>query len=496
MCPASMIQRQSATSVQSSKTWLQQYNALQQQERTYHQSQLLHRLFNQNELNDVHNICNNTTKQLHVVRIELKQQIDKIHDSIELMCGTITALKTSTSTATDIQLQQLTQLNEIIEDMVYTFKSQHNGALDELNAAESTLNHELTMYSSKFDSWLNGNSSDSNDIIQPNHKHNTALHDSGKLSSTSDSNQPGDIKINIRAIDVQIDRYTCRWHSDDHELFIRLYNKGLLQHILVRQLMQYMPDKSENDILQHIDEYRQLQQLQQQKKQLIEQWKLNKQNTTQQSSNDDNTTNQLENNTNSTLMKHQTEQYRQQQRDKLLEWKQQQITRDNQLKLHTEQLQHEQLIKQQRKQQDRIRIKNEVEKYKSDRSIEQLQQQSITQQPNELNDMLSIEQKQKINQRNQQLLQRQYQLKQAKIDESTQRMHIQNKLAEKYAYTPDVIMLNDSTRLTRPTSAQQERIKVNQLERHQQKMNKDRPSTSYTIQSVTHKATPDWRKGI
>ena len=200
--------------------------------------------------------------QLNAEKLKLKQQLNKIKNMVKKFQRELKDVK-----PTDEFIQRLRIIMEDIEEHMSSFKENQKEQYDELMREERLTTQEVDTLNKKFDMWA---------TLGP-----VKIASSTKGKKTENLASQRDITKDLPPQVAAFERFQAQnggvrggWDEYDHGTFLKYRNRHKAKlTTFVRELLAYLPTRTEEEIRQHEFWYQQYLDLNEEKKEAIQRWK-------------------------------------------------------------------------------------------------------------------------------------------------------------------------------------------------------------------------------
>ncbi|KAJ0019768.1 hypothetical protein NQD34_007337 [Periophthalmus magnuspinnatus] len=152
-----------------------------------------------------------------------------------------------------------------VETSITSLKEDQRTKFEELLKEERTYRQEITAYDKKIENW--------NICVTTECRPRTSTVSKTKL-------QNRDLPSEVKALELYLNKTggsSGGWDQFDHQAFLKVWTKFRGQPAYRKEAKLFLPSKTEEEIQQHEDWYRELIHLQDKKKEAIQRWKTSRQ---------------------------------------------------------------------------------------------------------------------------------------------------------------------------------------------------------------------------
>ncbi|XP_003223048.2 coiled-coil domain-containing protein 112 isoform X1 [Anolis carolinensis] len=374
-------------------------------------------------------------------------------------------------------VDKLREMMEETEMAINAFKEEQRPIYEDLMREEKSATNELNAMERKMERWALDTSS------------------MGKIVKEGLLPLEKDVQSHLPKEVLELERFLQQtggkqggWDEYDHQIFLKIFTKHKRKPSYMEEALDYLSDRTRENIQQHEKWYQEFQVLEARKKESIQKWKLKKQeereNVLAQKENPEQSLSAVHHLHREEAQKQKAKEERKKRLAELEAWKRQKAI-EHAMKQAT-QLQEEE-EKEKKKQWERRRqfqIKLLLENYnrqkKAEEELLRFEKEKKEEAEREERKKIAAEEILKFQERDLHKLELKIQEKQAKEDEKTEKEKRLSKLREKV----EINVTRDPYRLYRPTKVWEERIK------------EIGPEGSGPLLHIPHKAVPSWRQGL
>ncbi|XP_057589453.1 coiled-coil domain-containing protein 112-like isoform X2 [Hippopotamus amphibius kiboko] len=196
-------------------------------------------------------------------RAKIQQQLAKIHDNVKKLQHQLKDVK-----PTPDFVEKLREMMEEIENAFNTFKEEQRLIYEELIKEEKTTNNELSAISRKIDTWALGNSE--------TEKAFRAMPSEVPVDKVTPSTLPEEV-VEFEKLLQQTGGRQGGWDDYNQQSFVKVRNKHKGKPAFVGEVLEHLPGRTQDEIQRHEKWYQKLLDLEERKKESIQNWKTKKQ---------------------------------------------------------------------------------------------------------------------------------------------------------------------------------------------------------------------------
>ncbi|XP_055017750.1 coiled-coil domain-containing protein 112 isoform X1 [Boleophthalmus pectinirostris] len=405
------------------------------------------------------------------VEANFKKKLLKIQNGVRKFQLQLTDVK-----PTPELIEKLKEIMSEVESSISSLKEEQRNKFEELLKEERAYRQEITAYEKKIENWSVS--------VRTESRPQTSTISKTRL-------QDRDLPSEVRALELYLNRTggsSGGWDQFDHQAFLKVWTKFRGQPAYRKEAKLYLPSKTEEEIEEHEEWYKELIHLQDKKKEAIQRWKTSRQMERESRMQSQEETDKVKRKEKTAIIQAQRQKAEEEKREKLLQlekWKKEQQMREEEEEQQrlAEEIRRQKRAKEERRRQlevkliveEQLRLKREEEEEEQRRKREEEMRETeerrreATRGIKKFNerDLLKVEAK---------FHERQMQ----KQQEEDRQRRIISKLREKV----EGHVSRDPSRLTRPTKGWEERMK------------NIGPSGSGPVLHMYHRAVPTWRQGL
>ncbi|CAL1615858.1 unnamed protein product [Knipowitschia caucasica] len=404
-------------------------------------------------------------------KANLKKQLSKIQNGVRKFQRQLTDVKPSAEL-----IEKLKKIMSEVETLINSLKEDQRRKFEELLKEERTHRQEISAYEKKIENW--------NHAVKTERRPHISTVSKTKL-------QERDLPSEIRALEYFLNRTggsSGGWDQFDHQAFLKVWTKFRGQPAFRKEVKLYLPSKTEEEIKQHEEWYRELVHLQDMKKEAIQRWKTCRQMQRENKIQSQEELEKAKRKERSAFIQAQSEKAEEEKREKALQlekWKKELQMREEeeqQMRL-AEEIKRQRRTKEERRRQLEVKlmIEEQLRLKREEEEEEQRRKNENEMREHEERRREATREIKKLNERDLHKVEAKYHEKQMqKQQEEERQRRIVSKLREKV----DGHVSKDPSRLTRPTKGWEERLK------------NIGPSGGGPVLHMFHRAVPTWRQGL
>ncbi|ETE70854.1 Coiled-coil domain-containing protein, partial [Ophiophagus hannah] len=408
------------------------------------------------------------TKNRKTEKAKIQQKLTRIHSAVKGLQRQLKDVK-----PTPEFVDKLREMMEEAEAAISSFKEEQRQIYDELLREENTATNEISALERKIEMWAVGTSAARifKQCVFPVHK--------------EVQNQFPEEVIELERFLQQTGGRQGGWDQCDHQIFLKIWRKHKGKPSYITETLEYLPDRTKDDIQSHEKWHKEFLILESQKKEAIQKWKMKKREKSKilvQKENPEvpaDTQREGEE-----TQKQKTEEERKKRLAELEAWKKDKalataVKQEAQLKEEEEKEK-----KKQRERQRQLQMKLLLEDYsrekKEQEELLRLEKEKREEAEREEKKKTAAEEIVKFQERDLHKLELKVLEKQAKEDEKIEKEKRLSKLKKKV----HINVTRDPCRLFRPTKVWEERTK------------EVGPVGTGPVLYIPHRAVPSWRQGL
>ncbi|KAK7933199.1 hypothetical protein WMY93_004095 [Mugilogobius chulae] len=193
-------------------------------------------------------------------KANFKKQLSKIQNGVRKFQRHLTDVKPTAEL-----IEKLKEIMSEVESSISSLKEDQRSKFEELLKEESAYRQEITAYEKKIENWNTG--------VKTESRPHTSTISKTKL-------QDRDLPAEVRDLELYLNKTggsSGGWDQFDHQAFIKVWIKFRGQPAYRKEAKLYLPSKTEEEIEQHEEWYRELIHLQDKKKEAIRRWRAGRQ---------------------------------------------------------------------------------------------------------------------------------------------------------------------------------------------------------------------------
>ncbi|CAL8344812.1 unnamed protein product [Lota lota] len=410
-------------------------------------------------------------------KMTLEKELLKVHHGVRRFQRQLTDVKPAPEL-----IEKLKEIMTDVEASISTFKENQRLRFEELLKEERACSQEISAYDRKIDTWPLAVRS------EPKEASATAL----RGYRATDRDLPSEVRA-LESFLHKTGGLYGGWDQYDHQAFLKVWTRHAGRPALRKEATLYLPGKSLQEVEQHEDWYRELLDLQDQKREAIQRWRasrLREQHARRQGQEEVEETERMEEAKNQ-AQQHRAEEERVEAARQLEEWKQEKRSREEleEKQRLVEEVHQRRRAKEERRRQmevkllveEQLRLKREEEEEQERRRKEEGQREA---EERRREATIGIK---RFWGRDLHKVGTKLQEKQLKEQQQVER---QKKIAARMKEKVEGHMGRDPSRLTRPTKGWEERMKS------VEPSGGEGGRGGGFLMQISHRAVPTWRQGL
>ncbi|XP_072453305.1 coiled-coil domain-containing protein 112 [Notamacropus eugenii] len=405
-------------------------------------------------------------------RAKIQQHLTKIHNHVKRLQQQLKDVK-----STPEFVEKLREMMEEVENAINTFKEEQRLVYEDLIKEEKITSNELSALERKIENWTLSNSGTERPFKAPSSR--------VPLDTVMPNNLPEEV-VEFEKFLQQAGGRQGGWDDYDHQCFLRVRNKHKGKPSYMKEVLAYLPGRTEDEVQLHEKWYQKFLSLEERKKESIQKWKTKKQQEkkemlmVKEKSEEALRTHELQREESPK----QRDEERKRQKLAIEAWKRQKITELSMKQASQLRKEEEREKKQQRERQRQFQLKLLLEKH----TQQKREQEELCKLEKEVKEKAEREERRKVatdeisrfQERDLHKLELKILEKQAKKKEKIEKERRLAKLRKKV----EINVSRDPSRLYKLTKGWEERTK-------------DRgPIDAGPLLQIPHRAIPTWRQGL
>ncbi|XP_033020439.1 coiled-coil domain-containing protein 112 [Lacerta agilis] len=425
------------------------------------------------EYNTLEELENELTKNRKAEKANIQQKLDRISNNVKGLQRQLKHVKPTPEFVDGLRGRM-----EEVEMAMNAFKEEQQQRYEELMREEKTATNEINALERKIELWALSTSA------------------TGKMSKQGilvvDKKTQNHLPHGVLELEKFLQQTGGKqggWDEYDHQQFLKLWTKYKGKPLYIDEVLDHLPDKTREDILQHEKWYQEFLILEAQKKESIQQWKIKKLQerekilSQKKKKPEEGLATAILQHT--AAQKQKVEEERKKRLKELESWKRQKAIEYAMKQAAQLQEEEEKKKKKQKERQRQFQIKLLLEDYSRQKKEEEeflrLEKEKREEAEREEKRRIAAEEILKFQERDLSKLVFKIQEKQAKVDEKIEK---ERRLREKLREKVEMNVTRDPCRLLKPTKVWEERTK------------EIGPEGSGPLLHIPHRAVPSWRQGL